>query len=96
MVHFDEICRVITANCFQISRSAIKKGGRFDPFDKVVGVIQSLEVKLHQPATRSDLAAVSELLHEEFALANAMTNRKLWQLCRWKVTRQKFLLTGLS
>ncbi|MFS7160690.1 DUF4440 domain-containing protein [Serratia proteamaculans] len=29
-------------------------------------VIQSLEVKLHQPATRSDLAAVSELLHEDF------------------------------
>lgn len=68
---------------------------------ELLAVIQSLEVKLHQPATRSDLAAVSELLHEEFEeigrfLANAMTNRKLWQLCRWKVTRQKFLLTGLS
>ncbi|MGB8664207.1 MAG: hypothetical protein WCD24_05490 [Serratia inhibens] len=29
-VHFDEICKTMTANSFQISRSAIKKEGDFD------------------------------------------------------------------
>lgn len=33
---------------------------------ELLAVIQSLEVKLHQPTTRSDITTVSELLHEDF------------------------------
>ncbi len=33
---------------------------------ELLAVIQSLEVKLHQPAMRSDITVVSGLLHEDF------------------------------
>ncbi|TFZ51171.1 nuclear transport factor 2 family protein [Serratia proteamaculans] len=32
----------------------------------LLALIQSLEVKLHQPATRNNIAVVSELLHDDF------------------------------
>ncbi|RZV01728.1 UNVERIFIED_ORG: hypothetical protein EOZ59_1687 [Serratia quinivorans] len=33
---------------------------------QLLALIQSLEVKLHQPATRNSITSVSELLHDEF------------------------------
>lgn len=49
---------------FHVARS--KKESVLTDLTQLLALIQSLEVKLHQPVTRNNIAVVSELLHDDF------------------------------
>ncbi|USV03272.1 nuclear transport factor 2 family protein [Serratia entomophila] len=49
---------------FHVARS--KKEGVLTDSTRLLSEIQSLEVQLHQPATRNDVNIVAALLHEDF------------------------------